>query len=47
MIDEFNAANRLVKPKELTEDRFVPPSGLSRDDAKKICRMHGVVWGCD
>ncbi len=47
MTDEFNSANQLIKPKELCCDRYVKPSGLSREAAKKIAEAHGVVWGCD
>ena len=38
---------QLICPEELTKDRYVKPSGLSREDAKKICEKHGVVWECD
>jgi len=47
MTDEFNTSNMLIKPKELCHPRYVKPSGLSREDAKKIAEAHGVIWGCD
>lgn len=47
MTKEFNNSMRLICPEELTKDRYVKPSGLSRDEAKEICLKHGVVWGCD
>ena len=46
-MSEFNNSMRLICPEELTRDRYVKPSGLSREDAKKICEANGVIWGCD
>jgi len=47
MNKELNDSIRLKIPVELSADRYVKPSGLSRADAKKIALDNGVVWGCD
>lgn len=47
MTKEFNNGIRLNIPEELTRDRYVEPSGLSREDAKAICEKHGVVWAVE
>ena len=47
MTKEFNNSIQLKIPEELTRDRYVKPSGVSREEAKKICEKHGVIWGCD
>ena len=36
---------QLVKPTELTEVRYVEPSGIDREEMKRICEESGVVWG--
>ena len=46
MTEEFNTSNTLVKPEELCSPRYVEPSGLSREDAKRICKKNGVLWEC-
>lgn len=46
-MNEFNNQMKLKIPEELTKTRFVPKSGLSREEAKAICEKHGVIWGCD
>lgn len=43
-MSEFNNQTQLKIPEELTKPRFVPESGLSKDDAKRICEENGVVW---
>ena len=47
MTKEFNTSMRLICPEELTKPRFIKPSGLSRDEAKKICEENGIIWGVD
>ena len=47
MTKEFNNSMQLVCPEELTKSRFVPKSGLSREDAKKICEANDCIWECD
>lgn len=44
MTKEFNISTQLKIPEELTRDRYVEPSGLSREEAKAICDKHGVIW---
>ena len=46
-MSDYNSSIRLTIPKELTKDHYVEPSGLSREEAKKICKKYGVIWGCD
>ena len=46
-MSEFNNSMRLICPEELTKDRYVKPSGLSREEAKAICKKYDVIWGCD
>lgn len=46
-MSEFNNSMRLQIPEELTKDRYVKHSGLSREEAKKICEKYGVIWECD
>jgi hypothetical protein len=43
-MSEFNNQTQLKIPKELMKPRFVPKSGLSKEEAKKICEENGVVW---
>jgi len=31
----------------IAPERYVEPSGTSREDAKRICEENGVVWACD
>lgn len=45
--NEFYNSMMLVCPDELTKPRFVPKSGLSRDEAREICRKNSVIWGAD
>lgn len=47
MADEFDIANRLIKPEEITKDRNVEPNSTTRDEAKRICKFNGVVWECE
>ena len=47
MTTDFNNSMQLIEPIELTQPRFIKPSGLSREEAKKIALSNGVVWGCD
>ncbi len=44
MDKEFNNSLRLQIPKELTKNRYVKPSGLSKEDAKKIALANGIIW---
>jgi hypothetical protein len=44
MDNEFTNSMSLIKPKELTHDRFVQESGLSKEEAKKIALANGVIW---
>ena len=44
---EFNNQMNLKIPEEITKPRFIEPSGLSREDAKKICEANGEVCGCN
>jgi len=44
MNKEFNNSMRLICPEELTKDRYVKKSGLSKADAKKIALANGVIW---
>ena len=37
----------LITPGELTMERYVKPSGIGREEAKRICEEAGVVWGVD
>lgn len=46
-MNEFNNSMQLICPEELTKDHYVKPSGLSREEAKKICEKYGVIWECD
>ena len=46
-MSEFNNKMKLKIPEELTKPRFVPGSGLSREEAKMICEKYGVIWRCD
>jgi len=43
-MNEFNNETNLKIPKELVVPRDVPGSGLSKEEAMKICKKHGVVW---
>ena len=45
MNKEFNNSMQLICPEELTKDRYVKPSGLSKEDAKKIALVNDVIWG--
>lgn len=47
MNNEFKNGIQLKIPKELMVDRYIEPSGLSREEAKKIALSNGVIWGCD
>lgn len=47
IMTEFNNGVKLKKPDVLCHPRYVKPSGLSREEAKKICEKHGVIWGAD
>ena len=47
MTKEFNTSMRLICPEVLTKPRFVQKSGLSKEDAKRICEANNVVWGVD
>ncbi len=46
-MSEFNSQMRLKIPEELTKSRFVKGSGLSKEEAKKICEKHGVIWAVE
>ena len=42
--------NGIPNPKvgtTIAPERYVEPSGTSREEAKRICEENGVVWGCD
>ena len=43
-MSEFNNETQLKIPEELVIERYVPGSGISREEAKRICEKHGVVW---
>lgn len=43
-MSEFNNQMKLEMPDELMKPRFVPESGLSKEEAKKICEENGVIW---
>lgn len=43
-MSEFNNQMQLRLPEEITKPRFVPESGLSKEEAKKICEKCGVIW---
>ena len=44
MNNDYNNSMRLIKPIELTQSRFVKPSGLSKEEAKKIALANNVIW---
>ena len=46
-MSEFNNEMNLKIPEELVVPRDVPGSGLSKEDARKICEKHGVVWAVE
>lgn len=46
-MSEFNNQTQLKIPEELMKPRFVPGSGLSKEDAKRICEENGVIWGVE
>ena len=46
-MSEFNNQMKLEIPDELTEPRFVQGSGISKEDAKKICEKYGVIWAVE
>ena len=43
----FNGIPNLKTSTSIAPERYVKPSGLSREDAKRIAEENGVVWGCD
>lgn len=46
-MSEFNDQMKLEIPDELMKSRFIPGSGLSKEDAKIICEKHGVIWAVE
>jgi len=41
---EFNNQIKLKIPEEIAVPRFVQKSGISKEEAKKICEKNGVIW---
>lgn len=46
-MSEFNNQIQLKIPEELMKPRFIPESGLSKEEAKAICEKYGVIWGVE
>ena len=44
MSKEFQNSMRLICPEELTKDRYIKKSGLSKEEAKKIALVNDVIW---
>lgn len=43
---EFMNKTQLIEPKDLMKERFISTDGqLSVEEAKKIAKEHGIVWG--
>ena len=40
----INQPINLQIPEELTKDRYVKPSGLTKEEAKKIALANNVIW---
>ena len=45
---DFKEGTQLKKPDELTQKRYInPDTQLCKDDACKLAKDNGVVWGVD
>lgn len=43
-MSEFNNKMKLEIPDELIKPRFIQKSGISKEEAKAICKKYGVIW---
>lgn len=43
-MNKFNNETKLIIPDELTKPRFVQKSGMSKEEAKRICETAGTIW---
>ena len=46
-MQQFNNETQLKIPKVLMKPRYVEKSGLSREEAKAICKANDVIWAVE